>query len=146
MRSVVGRTLQLGDSVADQCKDCGSKTRKLSPPGPRCFTCHREKKKRDKLRARDRHYQKTYGITLQDYEDTLAFQGNVCYICQRATGATKALALDHSHVTGEPRGVLCGPDNQMLGQARDDPEFFRRAIEYLENPPYKRMKESKNND
>jgi len=84
-----------------------------------------------------------YGITPLEYEILKGFQGNCCYICRVATGATKALAVDHDHkkeingvVTRESlRGLLCGPCNHILGMARDDPDFFVRAIEYLVSPP-----------
>ena len=56
-------------------------------------------------------------------------------MCQRATGATRKLAVDHDHATGVVRGCLCKFDNRLLGFARDDPEFFQRAIDYLKNPP-----------
>jgi hypothetical protein len=77
----------------------------------------------------------TYGLALGDYGKLKAFQNGTCAICQRATGATKKLAVDHDHETGYIRGLLCGPCNGMLGQARDDVEFFRRAVEYLIEPP-----------
>ena len=124
------------------CKDCGSTNRKLNHPGPRCATCWRNERLRRKDVARDRHYRKTYGISLDDYNALKAFQGGTCPLCQRATGATKNLALDHDHATGKPRGILCGPDNQMIGQARDSIEFFQRAIDYLTNTPYDRWKDS----
>jgi hypothetical protein len=93
--------------------------------------------------SREKLLLRKYGMTLTEYESIKEFQGNRCYICRVATGATKALAVDHDHhkemngsVTRESlRGLLCGPCNHILGMARDDPEFFARAIEYLVSPP-----------
>lgn len=76
-----------------------------------------------------------YGITGDEYRRIKSFQGGVCALCQRATGAYKALAVDHDHVTGVVRGCLCKRDNVLLGHARDQIEFFERCIEYLKNPP-----------
>lgn len=125
------------------CKDCGSTTRALNNPGPRCTTCHREKLKRDEDRDRDRRYRLIYGISLEIYNEIYAFQGGRCAICRWATGKTKKLAVEHDHATGEVRGLACGPCNRMLGQSRDNPEFFDRAADYLRNPPYQLMKEAR---
>jgi Recombination endonuclease VII len=40
-------------------------------------------------------------------------------------------AVDHDHVTGFVRGVLCTGCNSGMGQLRGDPWVIRRAIEYL---------------
>lgn len=56
-------------------------------------------------------------------------------MCQKATGATKALAVDHRHSDNLVRGLLCSPCNVLIGRAGDDVMFFIRGIEYLTNPP-----------
>jgi hypothetical protein len=67
-------------------------------------------------------------------------QGGRCYICQRATGARRRLAVDHNHATGEVRGLLCKPCNRdVLGHLRDNTEALQRAIDYLTNPPARRV-------
>lgn len=88
--------------------------------------------------ARRRHakyVQTTYGLAEGDYERLYLAQGERCFICLRARGTTKRLAVDHCHKSGRARGLLCGPCNKMIGHGRDDPEFFMRAYEYLRNPP-----------
>jgi hypothetical protein len=42
------------------------------------------------------------------------------------------LCVDHSHVTGKVRGLLCHSCNVGLGHFKDDPRFTRSATEYLE--------------
>lgn len=118
------------------CKDCGAGSKRPAPhPGPRCATHHRDRKKALKRAAHARWIEKTYGITSEQYWELYEAQGGHCYICERATGATKLLAVDHDHVTGFVRGLLCGPCNKILGHARDDAEMFWRAREYLLLPP-----------
>ena len=61
-------------------------------------------------------------------------------MCRWANGRTRRLSVDHDHKTGKVRGLLCRPCNNHLGLARDDVDYFRRGIEYLEDPPFERMK------
>lgn len=108
-------------------------------PGPRCATHHRQKKRADKARVHERRVQKTYGLQPGQYWELYKFQGGKCAICRRATGATRALSVDHDHKTGLVRGEICRLCNDMLGHGRDDPAFFVRAAQYLNNPPAKQL-------
>lgn len=117
------------------CKGCGSVTRKVTPPGPRCATCHREAKKASRRAAHGRWILKTYGLTLEQYEALYEAQGGVCAICRRASGKTRRLAVDHDHETGYVRMLACGPCNSMLAHVRDEPEVLERAAQYLREPP-----------
>jgi hypothetical protein len=117
------------------CKDCGSTTRALKAPGPRCATCHRARKKTLRSAAHGAHILKTYGITSEQYEDLYEAQRGTCYICRRATGATKKLSVDHDHATGYVRGLLCTPCNKILGHLRDDIDSAYRVGDYLMSPP-----------
>lgn len=102
----------------------------------RCRPCHR-------AQVRAVSWRSTFGITPDQYEQVKDAQGGRCAICQVANGATKALAIDHDHGhcgkgKGCPtciRGLLCSSCNNILGFARDNPEVFRRAIDYLLDPP-----------
>lgn len=123
-----------------RCKDCmeeGITTkRKASYPGPRCATHHRQRKRQLKASRHADHIGKTYGITPEEYKKLYEFQAGVCYICQRATGQRRKLAVDHDHDTGYVRGLLCKTCNyKILGHLRDDTEAFQRAIQYINNPP-----------
>lgn len=122
-------------SPKTSCKDCGSTTRALKAPGPRCATCHRERKKAQKEAAWAAGILKRYGITAEQYWALYEAQDGACYICQRATGKVKRLAVDHDHATGYVRGLLCGPCNKLLGHMRDDLLMAYRVIEYLEKSP-----------
>lgn len=133
------------------CKDCGSTTKKLQTPGPRCRDDMRAFKLEAKRRQLDRYYRKTYSMSLEEYEALYDFQGGKCWVCQWATGASKRLAVDHDHdccpttpTCGQcTRGLICSQDNKLFGRAKDNPEFFRRGMEYLTYPPAKRWKEMK---
>jgi hypothetical protein len=119
------------------CVDCEPGSRRPTrAPGPRCATHARDRRKSVSEARWAAHIEKTYGITAEEYWAVYEAQGRVCAICQRATGKTRKLAVDHDHKTGEPRGILCSPCNRgVLGHLRDDPEALRRAADYLEHPP-----------
>lgn len=126
------------------CVDCLNEgittNRPADYPGPRCYSHNQAKKRQRRTNAREQRWGKIYGISAQEYAAILSEQGGKCYLCRRANGATKALAVDHDHRTGMVRGILCGPCNaKVLGHARDDIEFFERAIEYLQSPPAVRV-------
>lgn len=128
-------------SFRGYCVDCDPllPARKVSRPGPRCAAHHRARRKTASDRRYADHIQRTYGITIEDYEAIYAVQGGRCYICQRANGATKRLSVDHDHAA-EPgwrsvRGLLCSPCNKILGHLRDNTESAGRVVSYLENPP-----------
>jgi hypothetical protein len=74
-----------------------------------------------------------YGITVDDYEWLLSFQGGLCRICRTApSGRRKTLSVDHCHATDRIRGLLCDTCNRAIGLLRDDPEILRQAAAYLD--------------
>lgn len=130
------------------CVDCEPGSRRPAPySGPRCATHHREKTKANKDRSRDSYYRKTYNITEEQYNEILAHQGGVCFICGPITGrngSSKRLAVDHDHscCPGKTscgkcvRGLLCSDCNRnVLGHLRDSEEALLRAIRYLNTHP-----------
>ena len=79
----------------------------------------------------------SFDLSLEEYEKMLSEQNGVCAICNqpemhKRNGKLKALAVDHSHKTGEIRGLLCFDCNTGIGKLKDDPEVLRSAIRYLE--------------
>ncbi len=63
---------------------------------------------------------------------------SICDVCKLPetnkdrTGKTRFLNVDHCHVTGKVRGVLCSVCNMALGNANDDPNRLRALAAYLE--------------
>ena len=82
-----------------------------------------------------------YGLTPEAYTALLESQNYTCKICQKpqdwVTNKSKlgfwSLCVDHDHVTGRIRGLLCSKCNTLLGKAEDKVEVLQRAIEYLNN-------------
>ena len=90
-----------------------------------------EKNKVERLkRIREWKLKKCYGITSSDYELRVLEQGGKCAICLRPP-TSKGLGVDHSHLTGKVRGLLCTNCNMTLGLMHDDVDALARAIDYL---------------
>lgn len=68
-----------------------------------------------------------YGITLKEYDNVLAFQKGLCAIC----GLSGKLLVDHDHLTGIVRGLLCFHCNSALGHFNDKISSMEKAIFYL---------------
>jgi hypothetical protein len=76
------------------------------------------------------HIRRTYGLSPAQFNALFARQGGVCAICRRRPKAH--LCVDHCHLTGRVRGLLCHGCNMVLGMSRDDASVMRAAIAYLE--------------
>jgi len=72
---------------------------------------------------------KCYGMSLLEYELRLALQNGVCAICKKKPNGL--LCVDHCHVTGKVRGLLCRKCNSALGFYDDDPGLARAGADYL---------------
>lgn len=85
-------------------------------------------------RNRERHLQKTFGITLDDYQRMLDEQRGGCAICGAPEPEGSSLHVDHDHDTGEVRALLCFPCNNALGLLEEDEERVQSLLEYLHDP------------
>ncbi|WP_431941641.1 endonuclease VII domain-containing protein [Nocardia grenadensis] len=134
---------------------------KKAPPGKRwCRGCEKYRARRFfsgssarckpclKVYTEDQRAQRVYSLAPGGYARLLEAQGGKCYICQRATGKTRSLSVDHDHscCPGNTscgkcvRGLLCGGCNyKILGHLRDSIEALERASDYLKNPPAQRV-------
>jgi hypothetical protein len=103
-----------------------------------CKPCRNEKSKADweDGSIRDSIYKRKFGISLAEYDAMLEAQGGKCAICGTSEltghGAKYGrFSVDHDHVTGEVRGLLCHPCNIGLGSFKDNVEVMKNAIFYL---------------
>lgn len=117
------------------------RVRKADQPGPRCYSHWKTRQKEVKAANHEKRVIETYGLEKGEYAKLYTFQGGVCALCRRATGASRRLSVDHDHRTGEVRGLLCRPCNTLLGHARDKASFFKRCAGYLGLSPYAAMRQ-----
>lgn len=117
------------------CARCGGNKGPKFSDKKYCYRCTSAVRKDAQTKAHRSRVSKVYGIPVDAYDALYAAQDGRCAICRRATGKTRRLAVDHDHATDKVRGLLCRVCNSMLGHARDDVEFFARAMQYLLTPP-----------
>jgi len=113
------------------CKYCGNE---YEPVAPSHLYCSDRCKDRG---LADNYYRNQYNITLFDVELQLEKQEWVCAICQEEgfkmnEHVHSPLNVDHCHVKGTFRGLLCHNCNRALGLFKDNIDRLKRAINYLE--------------
>ncbi len=109
-------------------------------PHSYCRDCQHQYRnsRHDPHKRRDENLRRNYGIASAEYEAMLARQGGVCAACGQPeiatdpyTKQTKNLAVDHCHVTGQIRELLCETCNKILGYIEKDPRRVDLLLEYL---------------
>jgi len=85
-----------------------------------------ENPEENKVLVKRAQVKKTYGVSLEYYEGCME-TSPVCESC----GRDHNLVYDHSHITGEFRGVLCGQCNTAAGMMKDKAEEVYRLYKYL---------------
>jgi hypothetical protein len=73
-----------------------------------------------------------YGISSAERDAMLQEQGGACAVCKtKEPDGNGRWRVDHCHVSGKVRGILCSSCNLALGLMKDNIASFRRAIIYL---------------
>jgi hypothetical protein len=89
-------------------------------------------KDHDTQKRRAWHYKTYFNTSLEELKKIVDYQNGRCAMCDRPIPKPH---LDHSHIDGLIRGVLCWVCNRLLGFIHDDPAILQRGIDYLKNPP-----------
>jgi hypothetical protein len=85
-------------------------------------------------RQRQARFLKTYGLTPEALQSLVDGQGGWCALCRQRP----AVHVDHDHVVGTVRGVVCFRCNVGLGHFSDSAAILRAAIDYLERTTWQR--------
>lgn len=110
---------------------CGAEvTTKVGTPV--CPDCRKDPRPNAQVRERARLL-KLYGLTQADWDALVRKQRDRCAICQtdRPGGRGERWHIDHDHVTGQVRGLLCHRCNMGVGFFLDDPEIIKAAARYV---------------
>lgn len=103
----------------------------------RCQPCVVMLRDESKSTIRENRLRRKYGITHAAYEELLKRQQGKCAICQSADCREKSgfWCIDHDHVTGQVRGLLCRMCNVGLGNLQESRLVLAMAVDYLSSPP-----------
>jgi hypothetical protein len=66
-------------------------------------------------------------ITVEQYRALVEKHAGRCGLCS----FERPLVVDHNHLTGRVRGLLCVTCNTGLGKFGDDPDVLEKAVAYL---------------
>lgn len=82
--------------------------------------------------TKERNIFRNFGITLKEYDTMLEKQDGGCKIYGiKIPGGQGRFHIDHDHITGKIRGLLCSNCNLALGNAKDDIRILAAMIQYL---------------
>ncbi len=87
--------------------------------------------------GRKSRLKKSYGISPEEYDTLYNTQKGLCSICgepettKTRSGNIRRLAVDHNHITGQIRGLLCYTYNRAIGLFKDSISIVTSALEYL---------------
>jgi len=114
-----------------KCGDGRAKKYRANDPG-KAKKKYREQneRRRENGYRRAYHVKKKYGLTMEQVDAIILLQSGTCAICP--TSVTRNSHIDHDHISGKVRGVLCGRCNPAIGKMQDDPARLRRAADYIE--------------
>lgn len=127
------------DGLASQCKSCQrERIRKWKKtPSGKAHVKRSYKQQCETGAIRKTHLKQKFGMTLEDYDRMFESQNGVCVICgcpeiiNGHGNKIKKLAVDHNHITGKIRGLLCHSCNHALGLLNDNPIIVKSLLEYI---------------
>jgi hypothetical protein len=92
-----------------------------------------KKRQYDYSKYRQNVLKRKYNITLDDYNKMLQEQDGKCWTCSVKAEDTKSkvLVVDHNHLTGEVRGLLCNFCNTAIGLLKESQETIEKVSKYL---------------
>jgi len=84
------------------------------------------------IKTRENQLKRQYNITIKEYTKLFNRQEGKCAICGRHQNEfIQRFHVDHDHISGKIRGLLCYHCNPMLGYAKNDINILKNAIKYL---------------
>ena len=85
---------------------------------------------------RSRRIENKYGLSQISLKDLWITQNKSCAICRRpislrSDNKAEKIHIDHCHVSGVVRGLLCLTCNTGIGMLNDSPDLLEAAKQYL---------------
>ncbi len=83
--------------------------------------------------SREYRLRRIYGLSTEEYNAMYVKQEGKCAIC---ACSRPRLHVDHDHITGKVRGLLCNSCNTLLGVSYDSISILKCAVEYIKAAAY----------
>lgn len=87
--------------------------------------------KNHRKEAREYRLKKLYGLTPEQFGLLLKRQKESCAICKTKIWGRQGPHIDHDHISGKVRGILCGFCNTALGLIKENEQTARRMASYI---------------
>jgi Recombination endonuclease VII len=143
---------ETGREKSGGCRVCHNEKRRTGPRGPQrfCFRGHDKDitgrykhgtckacvlgRSKSMQKGRTAHWRlKHTGCSREQYRAFVETQQGCCAICGRHQREfTREMPIDHCHMSGQLRNILCHSCNFGLGNFKDNPGLLRLAATYLE--------------
>ena len=131
---IAGKTTHDRRRAANICLRCGVVS--ASDGTQFCKECRHRRNSVLKASGYDRRRRlQSYDLDQERFDDMFEDQNGKCVICSfifHDDSKSGAPCIDHDHVTGNVRALLCGPCNRTLGHAKEDTSRLLNAALYLE--------------
>jgi hypothetical protein len=160
-KALIARESRVRKKQRGLCRDCGKSLDRLDRT--RCLVCRQknqesiEKVQQKRIasglcpnhgikaiegyencfKCTQNHRRVVYGLTSDEFDKRLIEQDGRCAICLiQLSGvghSVDAPRVDHDHLTGMVRKILCGSCNTGLGKFKDNFDLLQRASDYLKS-------------
>ncbi|HPW67046.1 MAG TPA: endonuclease VII domain-containing protein [Salinivirgaceae bacterium] len=119
-----GNTIIEGKKFCTKCgkfKELSKFNLKYGKPRSNCKEC--DKKHTSRFSR--------YDLNKNDFQEMILNQNNKCAICGKNFKNNRYTYIDHNHINGNVRGLLCPKCNALLGNCNDNIKILEFAIQYL---------------
>lgn len=108
---------------------------------------HNQQARNSHIRNRHKHADKNinrylikkYGITSEQKEQMFNSQNRKCLICKLTIEKRRSIHVDHCHITGEIRGILCHMCNTKLGWYEKHAESIKNYLNNYDKHKQRKM-------
>ena len=110
----------------------------------KCVECHKAKKKEHRKTKQGKkvhirsHFKMKYGIDEYGWLRMYKEQDGKCLTCDTTSHARwweqgfTGFCVDHCHITGKVRGLLCQVCNKLTGQIEKDHQRLHKIIDHID--------------
>lgn len=126
------------------CKLCGKPVKHKQQTGKEllkikrypkhCTKCSLKIKKERINKQTVVYLSRLYGMTVEEYLELFNKANHVCQLCGQKERNGRRLSIDHCHMSGTVRGVLCNRCNTVLGTLETllEQDLLIKSLDYLE--------------